>query len=238
MTERVDPLYFAVVGIFRELLRFIEVVEMLDNKIAHTGYLAQERVPYIPVIADVHKQRRVPLRYLGEKLLYYRDKYLLLRARAAYRHKPASFALLCVLDAFRAVSLDVAYKLVVDIVTGVCKCLLRHGLQGALLVHSAKRTVAEICRRGLDRVYRTLGEMKRHRPVIRYHVDNVREPRVDCRLSRPDVSSHERYILRKIAENRHHELGRFLVGAVVCELAEALAVYRLPDELIEKRYLL
>ena len=78
--------------------------------------------------------------------------------------------------------------------------------------------------------------MQGHRPVVRDSVDYAGKSRMYRRLRRPYMSRYIRYIFRKIPQNRCHKLGNLLIGAVVCELAEAFTVDRLPDKLVEKRY--
>ena len=80
--------------------------------------------------------------------------------------------------------------------------------------------------------------MQRHRPVVGDRVDDVLHTGVDRRLCRPYVGADHRDILGNVAEHRRHELGVFLVGGVVADLAEALVVGRLPDDLVEHAALL
>ncbi len=160
------------------------------------------------------------------------------RARAADGHqKPHRRARFEPVDALCAVVLDVLDQLMVDVVTDAHEHVVGHRLQRGLC-KAVHLLVAEVGERRLHRVDRAFRQMQTHRPVVRNRVDDVGEPRVHRALRRPDVCADVRNVLRKIAVQRHEQLGVFLILRVIGDLAEALAVHRLPHELVEQSDLL
>ena len=91
---------------------------------------------------------------------------------------------------------------------------------------------------GLDGVYAALGQMERHGPVVGDGVDHVLHAGVNGGLGGPDMGADDRDVLGHVLVHGGHELGVLLVGAVVAELAEALVVHGLPDQLVEQLALL
>ena len=114
----------------------------------------------------------------------------------------------------------------------------RHRGEDLSLAHAAQGAVAEIGRGGLDRVDRAVREVKGHGPVVRDGVDDMGHARVDSGLRRPDVCRDEGRVPGDVAVDGRHELRHLLVRDIVGELAEALAVERVPDEFVEKLILL
>ena len=89
----------------------------------------------------------------------------------------------------------------------------------------------------LDGVLRALGEVQAHGPVVGDGVHDVGQPRVHRRLRGPDVRGDVGNVLRQGARDGSHQLRLLLVGGVVGQLAEALAVFILPEDVEELRLL-
>jgi len=80
--------------------------------------------------------------------------------------------------------------------------------------------------------------MQRHRPVVADRAHDAREARVQCGLRAPRVRGDERCLGGQARENRCEQLRGLLIGGIVAQLAEALGIHRLPDELVEERIFL
>ena len=232
-----DALDAALHGALREGLRPGVIVEMRPDKLLEGGDLFADGVEDVLVVAEVHQERGLPCADVRQELFDHADEEIELRAGAADGHEIApGRALLQAVETALAVELDVLHKLVVDVMPGEIEAPLRHRLEG-VLCHAAQRLVAEEARGRLDRVLGALGEMQTHRPVIGNGVHDVGQPRVHGRLRGPDVRGDIGNVLRQGARDGRHQLRLLLVGGVIGQLAEALAVFILPEDVEQLRLL-
>ena len=218
MPESVNTcdIFIGVECLFCKLLGILPVIHMLCAKGLHAGDFLFEFIPYISVIAHIYKQSRIAGSDLRQKIINYRSEdFLLGTCSSDGKKEPHRLSVRSSLHPGFAVCFDIAYKLVIDIMTGVFQRAFGHGLAYFVLVHSVQYAVTHICVMALYGMNRALGKMKCHGPVIRDRIDNIFHSRMKSCLSGPYMSSDYGNILGNISVNRCHEFRILLIGCVV-----------------------
>ena len=137
MPEAVDAAYLTGKCLCGKLCRILPVIKMLRCKLLHSRDLAEQLLPDIAVITDIHIQCGSAVPNRREQMFNDGSKNLSLCSRSSDCEKKTHRLFLSLARPSRlTVRLDVAHQLMVDVMSRIDQIILRHRAKNVSSLHA------------------------------------------------------------------------------------------------------